>query len=131
MASDEIFEDDDLLEEDDELETEDDSEGDDDEGAEEGPAVVVTDASGEDDLEDDANDSDVELALDEVLAERVKIVSDDDDEDEPVAPSEDSSDLGESVLPQQDDEFRCVSCRLLKKKSQLAKTGEQICRDCV
>ena len=131
MASDELFEDDDLIEEDDDLETDEESEGDDGEGDDEAPAAVAVDTSGEDDLEDDANDSDVELALDEVLAERVKIVSDDDDEDEPVAPSEDSSDLGESVLPQQDDEFRCVSCRLLKKKSQLAKTGDQICRDCV
>lgn len=131
MASDELFEDDDLIEEDDDLETDEESEGDDGEGDDEAPVAVAVDTSGEDDLEDDANDSDVELALDEVLAERVKIVSDDDDEDEPVAPSEDSSDLGESVLPQQDDEFRCVSCRLLKKKSQLAKTGDQICRDCV
>ena len=131
MASDELFEDDDLIEEDDDLETDEESEGDDGEGDDEAPIAVAVDTSGEDDLEDDANDSDVELALDEVLAERVKIVTDDDDEDEPVAPSEDSSDLGESVLPQQDDEFRCVSCRLLKKKSQLAKTGDQICRDCV
>jgi hypothetical protein len=131
MASDELFEDDDLIEEDDDLGSDDESEGDDAEGDEEAPVAVVVDASGEDDLEDDANDSDVELALDEVLAERVKVVSDEDDEDEPVTPSEDSSDLGESVLPQQDDEFRCVSCRLLKKKSQLAKTGDQICRDCV
>lgn len=131
MASDEIFEDDDLIEEDEGLETDDDSEGDDGDDVAEGTAAVVTDTSGDDDLEDDGNDSDVELALDEVLAERVKVVSDEDDEDEPVAPSEDSSDIGESVLPQQDDEFRCGSCRLLKKKSQLAKTGEQICRDCV
>ena len=131
MASDELFEDDDLIEEDDDLETDEESEGDEGEGDDEASVTVVVDTSGEDDLEDDANDSDVELALDEVLAERVKIVSVDDDEDEPVAPSEDSSDLGESVLPQQDDEFRCGSCRLLKKKSQLAKTGDQICRDCV
>lgn len=130
MAKEELFEDDDLLEEDDELESDDETDGDEADGDEESPVAVVIDASGDDDLEDDTNDSDVELALDEVLAERVKIVSDDDDEDEPVAPSEDSSDLGESVLPQQDDEFRCTSCRLLKKKSQLSKTGDQICRDC-
>lgn len=131
MASDELFEDDDLIEEDDDLESDDEGEGDDAEGDEDVPVAIVIDASGEDDLEDDANDSDVELALDEVLAERVKVVTDEDDEDEPATPLEDSSDLGESVLPQQDDEFRCTSCRLLKKKSQLAKSGVQICRDCV
>lgn len=131
MASDELFEDEELIEEDDDLESDDETEADEADGDDEAPVAVVVDTSGEDDLEDDANDSDVELALDEVLAERVKVVTDDDDEDEPVAPSEDSSDLGESVLPQQDDEFRCTSCRLLKKKSQLAKSGVQICRDCV
>jgi hypothetical protein len=129
MASDEIFEDDDLVEEDDDVESDDDTD-DVDDGDDE-PVAVAVDTATEDDLEDDTNDSDVELALDEVLAERVKVVTDDDDEDEPVAPSDDSSDLGESVLPQQDDEFRCTSCRLLKKKSQLAKNGAQICRDCV
>lgn len=131
MASDELFEDEELIEEDEDLESDDETEADEADGDDEAPVAVVVDTSGEDDLEDDANDSDVELALDEVLAERVKVVTDDDDEDEPVAPSEDSSDLGESVLPQQDDEFRCTSCRLLKKKSQLAKSGVQICRDCV
>ena len=131
MASDELFEDEELIEEDDDLESDDETEADEADGDDEAPVAVVVDTSGEDDLEDDANDSDVELALDEVLAERVKVVTDDDDEDEPVAPSEDSSDLGESVLPQQDDEFRCTSCRLLKKKSQLARSGVQICRDCV
>ena len=82
MASDELFEDDDLIDEEDDLETDEESEGDDGEGDDEAPIAVAVDTSGEDDLEDDANDSDVELALDEVLAERVKIVTDDDDEDE-------------------------------------------------
>jgi hypothetical protein len=132
MASDEIFEDDELLDDDDDVESE---ETDSDEEGEDDVAVDVIVAPGvtddDSDLDDDTNDSDVELALDEMMAERVKVVSDDDDDEEPTTPAEDSTDLGESVLPQQDDEFRCTSCRLLKKKSQLARPGTQICRDCV
>ena len=35
------------------------------------------------------------------------------------------------VLPKQDDEFRCSSCRLLKKTSQLSDRAKMLCRDCV
>ena len=134
MSSDEIFEDDELLEGDDvdTEETDGDDEGDEDDAVIDAPvAPGLTDEDA--DLDDLANDSDVELALDEMMAERVKVVSDDDEDDEPTAaPADDSADLGEAaVLPQQDDEFRCTSCRLLKKKSQLARPGTQICRDCV
>ena len=87
--------------------------------------VVVVD---DDDVIDDA---DVELALDEVLAETILRTSiTDDDEDGPVEvdPSLESS---EAILPKQDDEFRCLSCRLLKKTSQLANRQKMLCRDCV
>ena len=40
-------------------------------------------------------------------------------------------DTTEAILPKQDDEFRCKSCRLLKKTSQLADKANMLCRDCV
>ena len=89
------------------------------------PAAVVED---DDDLADDA---DVELALDQVLAEtilRTSIVDDDDDGPVEVDPTADPL---EAILPKQDDEFRCASCRLLKKMSQLADADKTLCRDCV
>ena len=79
-------------------------------------AVIVAD---DDDLIDDA---DVELALDEVLAETIRrTTTPEDDEDGPVD-VDPLVDPLETILPKQDDEFRCKSCRLLKKT---------LCRDCV
>jgi hypothetical protein len=91
-----------------------------------GTEVVVADD--EDDL---ALDHDVELALDEVLAETMRLTTEPDDDDDAVPEVEDKSELTESVLPKQDDEFRCQSCRLLKKVSQLADPERSLCRDCV
>lgn len=97
----------------------------DDEAA--GPAdSVVTDD--EDDL---TLDQDVELALDEVLAETMRLTTEADEDEEAPPEPEEKGDTGESVLPRQDDEFRCRSCRLLKKTSQLADPDRQLCRDCV
>ncbi len=124
---------------DDSLEDDGDSDADGDDETEE------EDLGGEDVVEDDeepvataiavddddiVDDSDVELALDEVLAETIMrtSVSDDDDETTDVDPTLDPA---ESILPKQDDEFRCSSCRLLKKTSQLADRGKMLCRDCV
>ena len=88
-------------------------------------AVVAED---EDDLH---LDEDVELALDEVLAETMRLTTEPDDDDDAVAEPEEKSELSDTVLPKQDDEFRCHSCRLLKKMSQLADENRQLCRDCV
>ncbi|HUY42589.1 MAG TPA: DUF4193 family protein [Acidimicrobiales bacterium] len=90
------------------------------------PEVIVAD-----DDDDVIDDADVELALDEVLAETILRTSiTDDDEDGPVEvdPNLENS---ETILPKQDDEFRCLSCRLLKKTSQLANRQKMLCRDCV
>ena len=88
-------------------------------------AVIVAD---DDDLIDDA---DVELALDEVLAETIRrTTTPEDDEDGPVD-VDPLVDPLETILPKQDDEFRCKSCRLLKKMSQLADPAKTLCRDCV
>ena len=94
-------------------------------------AVAEADATVVDD-EDDLNlDQDVELALDEVLAETMRLNTETDDDEDAAPEVEDKTDPAESVLPKQDDEFRCKSCRLLKKMSQLADDDRTLCRDCV
>jgi hypothetical protein len=89
------------------------------------PEVVAVDD------EEVINDADIELALDEVLAETIRRTSTPEDDEE--APSEVDLliDATETILPKQDDEFRCGSCRLLKKTSQLADKANMLCRDCV
>ncbi len=89
-------------------------------------AVVVT----EDD-DDVVDDADVELALDEVLAETILRTSVPEDDDEAPLEVDPTLDTTEAILPKQDDEFRCKSCRLLKKTSQLANKASMLCRDCV
>src|ERR1039457_3852554 len=64
--------------------------------------------------EDVADDADVELALDEVLAETIRRTSTPEDDDE-IVEVDTTIDPTETILPKQDDEFRCDSCRLLKK----------------
>lgn len=91
------------------------------------PAVVVV-TEDDDDVVDDA---DVELALDEVLAETILRTSVPEDDDEAPLEVDPTLDVTEAILPKQDDEFRCKSCRLLKKTSQLANRSAMLCRDCV
>jgi hypothetical protein len=87
-------------------------------------AVVVDD-------EDIADDADVELALDEVLAETIRRTTTPEDDDDLGGDVDPTAELVEAILPKQDDEFRCSSCRLLKKTSQLADGSKMLCRDCV
>jgi hypothetical protein len=87
-------------------------------------AIVVDD-------EDIADDADVELALDEVLAETIRRTTTPEDDDDLVGDVDPTAELVEAILPKQDDEFRCSSCRLLKKTSQLADGSKMLCRDCV
>jgi hypothetical protein len=89
------------------------------------PEVVVVE---DDDVVDDA---DIELALDEVLAETIRRTSTPEDDEEAPGEVDTLVDPAETILPKQDDEFRCGSCRLLKKMSQLADRGHMLCRDCV
>ena len=81
--------------------------------------------------EDVADDADVELALDEVLAETIRRTTTPEDDEEVVGEIDTTIDPAEAILPKQDDEFRCSSCRLLKKTSQLADMAKGLCRDCV
>jgi hypothetical protein len=114
----------------------------DDEEADDVDDVVVVDLVEDDDVvaaavavvEDDddvVDDADVELALDEVLAETILRTSVPEDDDEAPLEIDPTLDTTEAILPKQDDEFRCKSCRLLKKTSQLADKSAMLCRDCV
>jgi hypothetical protein len=133
--SDDVFDEEDLadgFESSDEGDDLDDSSDDESESDDEGDDEVSDVAPVAIDDEDDLTiDQDVELALDEVMAKTMLLQSDsDDDEDVPVEPEE-KGEATDSVLPKQDDEFRCSSCRLLKKTSQLADRPNSLCRDCV
>ena len=99
----------------------------DDEVDEEAPVLTATEVD-DDDLADDA---DVELALDEVLAETIRRTTAPEDDDDGPIEIDPLVDPLEAILPKQDDEFRCKSCRLLKKMSQLADPEKTLCRDCV
>ena len=81
--------------------------------------------------EDVADDADVELALDEVLAETIRRDTTPEDDDEAPVEVDNTLDPTEVILPKQADEFRCTSCRLLKKMSQLDDKSKTLCRDCV
>jgi hypothetical protein len=93
--------------------------------------VVVTAGAVAEDDDDVVDDADVELALDEVLAETILRTSVPEDDDEAPLEVDPTLDTTEAILPKQDDEFRCKSCRLLKKTSQLADKVSWLCRDCV
>jgi hypothetical protein len=100
----------------------------DDVDVDEDAPVLTVRAEDEDDLADDA---DVELALDEVLAETIRRTTTPEDDDDGPIDVDPLVDPLEAILPKQDDEFRCKSCRLLKKMSQLADPDKSLCRDCV
>jgi len=93
--------------------------------------AVVAAVAVVDDDDDVVDDADVELALDEVLAETILRTSVPEDDDEAPLEIDPTLDTTEAILPKQDDEFRCKSCRLLKKTSQLADKSSMLCRDCV
>ncbi len=106
----------------------DDDEVDPDDDVDEEAPVLTAVAEDDDDLADDA---DVELALDEVLAETIRRTTTPEDDDDGPIEIDPLVDPLEAILPKQDDEFRCKSCRLLKKMSQLADPDKTLCRDCV
>ncbi len=107
-----------------------DDDGDGDELGEEEDVLIATATVPDEDL-DVVDDADVELALDEVLAETILRTSVLEDDDEPTTDVDPNVEAVEAILPKQDDEFRCKSCRLLKKTSQLADKVKTLCRDCV
>lgn len=75
-----------------------------------------------------------EASLEEILAKRAKRSEEDEPEsifefsqndDEPAAP------LKVKTTPPKAGEFVCSSCRLVKKRSQLANAKRNLCNDCV
>jgi len=74
------------------------------------PEVAIPD---DDDVADDA---DVELALDEVLAETIRRSSTPEDDEEAPGEVDPLIDPTETILPKQDDEFRCASCRCSRRR---------------
>jgi Domain of unknown function (DUF4193) len=148
VENDEVFDEEELAEGfDEEIVSEDDLEDvvddiEDEEEVGDADVLVVDDAAEDDEVvaavavitEDDddvVDDADVELALDEVLAETILRTSVPEDDDEAPLEVDPTLDATEAILPKQDDEFRCKSCRLLKKTSQLADKANTLCRDCV
>lgn len=149
VENDEVFDEEELAEGfDEEIVSEDDLEDvvddieDEEEAAEDVDDLVADDAADDDEVvvpvavitEDDddvVDDADVELALDEVLAETILRTTVAEDDDEAPLEVDPSLDTAEAILPKQDDEFRCKSCRLLKKTSQLADKTNMLCRDCI
>lgn len=89
----------------------------------------------EEDSDDDSDDDDSEPALDDILLKVVRpesILDDPYDEESPDEGEDPGlADLSLVVEPIQPDEFRCKSCRLLKRNSQLADKTKMLCRDCV
>lgn len=82
------------------------------------PAVV------DDDDDDDVADGEV-TSIEDIDE------GDDDDDDEPlIADDLRTEQLVERAVPQQGNEFVCMSCFLVRHKSQLADPKKQYCQDC-
>lgn len=127
LAEEDILDEDGELSDDDDALDEEEGEGDAEEDEEGAAAKKKTkEEEDEDELE---VDHDVEATLDEILKERLVVVEEDDEEDEPVDRA-DETDTGK-VAPKRPDEFVCQSCFLVKHPSQLADAKRQYCRDCV
>jgi hypothetical protein len=126
LAEEDILDDDDVGDDDEDL-GDDEVEG--DEEDEEGSAAAKKKAAEEEEEDELEVDHDVEATLDEILKERLVVVEEDEEEDEPVDRA-DETDSGK-VAPKRPDEFVCQSCFLVKHPSQLADAKRQYCRDCV
>jgi hypothetical protein len=123
--------DDELIDDEDELDLSDES------------LVVVDDEDDDeddaDDADDDEDDDDDDEALDELEAEELEMLTDDESIETLVV--DEAAELrairraeiameGEVVDGAAADEFVCTSCFLVKKTSQLTNKRKRICRDC-
>jgi hypothetical protein len=125
LAEEDILDDEELADDDEDL-ADDDAVDEEDEEAAAAAKKKTAEEEDEDELE---VDHDVEATLDEILKERLVVVEEDEEEDEP-ADRADETDSGK-VAPKRPDEFVCQSCFLVKHPSQLADAKRQYCRDCV
>ncbi len=124
LAEEDILDEDDIAE-DDEAVLADDAE----ELDEEAVAAAAKAKKEEEDEDELEVDHDVEATLDEILKERLVVVEDEEEDEEPTDRAEEG-DTGK-VAPKRPDEFVCQSCFLVKHPSQLADAKRQYCRDCV
>lgn len=104
----------------------------------ESPEVEVASSEVDDDDEDDKAESGDE-ALDELEAEELEMLTDDEaSETLPVDEAEELRALRRAALSldedgsgeREDDEFQCQNCFLVLKSSQLADKRRKLCRDC-
>ena len=84
-------------------------------------------------MRDEEEESVGETSLEELLARRAdeKPTEEEDESVLDLARGEERSEtLAIKVLPQQQNEFTCRNCFLVKHKSQLSDKKKMICRDC-
>lgn len=84
-------------------------------------------------MADEEEEGAVEASLEELLAKRTEDKAAEEEEEESVLDltrEEKAESLQIKVLPQQQDEFVCKNCFLVKHRSQLADKKRMFCRDC-
>jgi hypothetical protein len=85
-------------------------------------------------VSDEEEESTVEASLDEILAKRAEEKPGEEEEEESILDLASGDDRAEPLtvkaLPQQQNEFVCKNCFLVKHKSQLADRKRMLCRDC-
>ena len=99
------------------------------------------DAAADDDGDDDGDDEEEggAEALDKLEAEELEMLTEDEAAEAlPVDEAEELRQLRREAIAleagaedQQDDEFVCASCFLVKRTSQLANRRKKLCKDCV
>ena len=85
-------------------------------------------------VSEEEEESTVEASLEELLAKRTEEKGSEEEEEESILDLASGDDRAETLtvkaLPQQQNEFVCNNCFLLKHKSQLADRKRMLCRDC-
>jgi len=84
-------------------------------------------------VSEEEEESTVEASLEELLAKRTEEKTGEEEEESilDLASGDDRAEtLTVKALPQQQNEFVCKNCFLVKHKSQLADRKRMLCRDC-
>ncbi|MCA1831445.1 MAG: DUF4193 family protein [Actinomycetota bacterium] len=83
-------------------------------------------------MSEEEEESTVEASLEELLAKRTEEKGEEEEEESVLdLASEDRAEtLSVKALPQQQNEFVCKNCFLVKHQSQLADRKRMFCRDC-
>lgn len=83
--------------------------------------------------QDEEEESTVEASLEELLAKRTEEKAVEEEEEESIldmAAEERTEALTVKALPQQQNEFVCKNCFLVKHRSQLSDRKRMFCKDC-